>query len=262
LKKSRLKVILTHDVDWPPAGPGAEHIMARRDRFDGRVIERVQKEGFNPYNNIALLMDLERGRGLRSTFFFRPRYDDGTPVSAYSDEVRALQSGGWEVGVHINDAGSFESVSRERDLVGAVCGAPPVGCRVHYLRLVPDSHQYIKRAGFAYDSSLVFSKNEVSPRNAGYLNSGGLIVFPITIMDAYVFTYMKVPEDKVPSMLESAIEACLDRGYMTVLWHDSSILMRGGRSYPKMLDVLASREDVECVTAFQAYRSVPEGGAL
>ena len=252
-------MILTHDIDWPPAGPGPDHVRARRDRFDPAIIARVQKEGFNPYNNIAVLMDLEKANGLRSTFFFRPKYDDGTPVSAYSDEIRNLQSGGWEVGAHINDAGSLESVSTERNLLGEVCGAPPLGCRVHYLRLAPKSHSYIKEAGFEYDSSLVYSKDEVSPRNAGYQTIGGLVVFPITIMDAYVFTYMKVPEEKVPALFNSAIASCMDRGYMTVLWHDSSILMKGGRAYPRICELLASRDDVECMNAREAYQSVMAG---
>jgi len=254
-----LKVILTHDVDWPPAGPGPDHVMARRDRFDPRIIEKVQREGFNPYNNIGLLMDIERARGLRSTFFFRPKYDDGTPVSAYSKEIRDLLAGGWEVGVHINDAGSPGSISTERKLVGEICGAPPLGCRIHYLRLGPNSHSYIKGAGFAYDSSVMHSKDEVTPRNAGYETTNGLIVFPITIMDAYVFTYLRVSEDKVPALFRSAMDACMDRGYMTVLWHDNSILMKGGRAYPKICELFASRDDIECVRGVDAYRSVTEG---
>jgi len=32
-----VKVILTHDIDYPPQGPGLEHILARRDRFSEEV---------------------------------------------------------------------------------------------------------------------------------------------------------------------------------------------------------------------------------
>ena len=250
-------MILTHDVDWPPAGPGLQHVLARRERFDPDVIRRAENEGFNPYNNIDSIMEMERENGLRSTFFFRPTYDDGTPVSAYSHQMGRLLSGGWEVGAHLNNAGSLESVAREREEVGSASGAAPLGCRVHYLRLEAGSHSFMRRAGFAYDSSVEFSKEEVTPRNAGFLVSGGLLVFPITIMDTYLFTYMKVPEERVLGVIDSAIDMCRDRGYMTILWHDTSILMKGGRAYAEACKMLGSRSGVECVTAGDAYRSVP-----
>ena len=252
-KGSPLKVILTHDVDWPPRGPGSDHVLARRERFDATTLDRVVREGFNPYNNIDLLMDLERDNGQRSTFFFRPLYDDGTPVSEYSDSIRKLVAGGWEVGVHLNDASSLESVRMERDIVGRVCGASPIGCRVHYLRVEASSHEYIKRAGFGYDSSVMYARDEITPRNAGFLMKDGLVVFPITIMDAYLFSYVRVPEERVVEVFESALERCADRGFMTVVWHDSSVLMKGGRAYTQVCEMLASREDVRCVTAREAY---------
>ena len=226
--------------------------MARRDRFEQGVLERVAREGFNPYNNINLLMEMEAANGLRSTFFFRPRYDDGTPVSEYASYIGDLKARGWEVGAHLNDAGSLESIRSERDQIGKVLGAPPLGCRVHYLRLNEGSHSYMRRAGFEYDSSVMPYKDQVSPKSAGFQLKEGLIVFPITIMDAYLFTYMKVPEDKVPGVLEAAIASCKATGYMTILWHDNSVLMKGGRAYARICEVLASRKDVECVTAIEA----------
>jgi hypothetical protein len=255
-KGDKLRVILTHDIDWPPAGPGLEHIVARRERFEPEVIERAIREGFNPYNNIGPIMDLERESGIRSTFFFRPLYDDGTPVAAYSETIRKLLAGGWEVGAHLNDASSFESVRREREQVGAVSGSLPQGCRVHYLRLAKESHAFMSRAGFDYDSSLMGRKDEVTPENAGFHHEKGLYVFPITIMDAYLFTYMKVSEEKVPGVFEAAIASCHGRGYMTVLWHDNSILMKGGKAYPSICRLLASRDDIECITGAQACRLV------
>lgn len=251
-----MKVILTHDVDWPPLGPGKDHILARKDRFDPGVIDRVVKQGFNPYNNIRLIMDTERDNGLRSTFFFRPRYDDGTPVSEYADTIRTLVAGGWEVGAHLNNTGSLEAVKSEREVLGRTFGVPPVGCRAHYLRLGPSSHAYMRSAGFGYDSSLMVSKDRIDPRSAGYETRDGIAVFPITIMDAYLFTHMHVPEEKVLSVFETAIRDCADRGYMTVLWHDTSMLMKGGRAYPQVCKMLAARADVVCVTALGAYRSL------
>jgi peptidoglycan/xylan/chitin deacetylase (PgdA/CDA1 family) len=254
--EKKLKIILTHDVDWPPAGPGLEHILARRNRFDTATIEKTINEGFNPYNNVDLLMEMEESHGLRSTFFFRPKYDDGTSAASYAGAIQKLITKGWEVGAHINDSGSFESILSERREVGACCGKLPIGCRAHYLRLSEGSHSYMRRAGFAYDSSLMFVKDQISPRNAGFLLRDGLVVFPITIMDAYLFTYMRVPEEKVTQIFDDAIRTCKDRQYMTVLWHDSSVLMKGGRTYSQLCERLATRDDVECVKAYDAFLSV------
>jgi hypothetical protein len=255
----KLKIILTHDIDWPPAGPGLNHVLARRDRFDASTIEKAVREGFNPYNNIDLLMEMEGSRGLRSTFFFRPRYDDGTPVASYADSIRKLESEGWEVGVHVNDSRSLESLLSERREVGSYCSEPPRGCRAHYLRLDKESHSYMRRAGFDYDSSLMFSKTEILPKNAGFFTVDGLVVFPITIMDTYLFTYMGVSEENVVEVVDGAIDTCIDRQCMTILWHDSSLLMKGGRVYSQLCELVAARDDVECMTARDALLSLPEG---
>jgi peptidoglycan/xylan/chitin deacetylase (PgdA/CDA1 family) len=59
-------------------GPGAAHILARRDRFPPDVIRKVIDEGFDPYYGIPKVMEIEEEFGIRSTFFFRPRYDVAT----------------------------------------------------------------------------------------------------------------------------------------------------------------------------------------
>jgi len=251
----RLKVILTHDIDWPPEGPGLAHVLARKDRFDSSIIQKSVDEGFNPYNNIRRLMDIEDKLSVRSTFFFRPRYDDGTPVSSYADIMRELTQGGWEVGAHLNDASSFQSIKSERESIASAVGQHPAGCRVHYLRIAEGSHSFMSRAGFSYDSSLMFTKDRVDFRNSGCLKKDGLVVFPITIMDTYLFTYMKVPEEKIKQIFEEAIRICKGRTYMTVLWHDSSIMMKGGRMYGQVCQMLATRADIEVVTAGQGYLS-------
>jgi len=251
----KLKVILTHDVDWPPNGPGLAHVLARRERFDAQTVDRALRNGFNPYNNIERLMEIEDGLGVRSTFFFRPRYDDGTPVSLYKSAMERLQSRGWEIGAHLNDASTLESVTLERDLVASAAGHAPIGCRVHYLRLHKGSHSCMREAGFSYDSSVMYSKDAVDPRSSGVVTSEGMTIFPITIMDTYMFTYMKVPEEKVKSIFDKAIRLCSSRRYMTVLWHDSSLLMKGGRMYPGLCESLTTRDDIEVVTARDAFLS-------
>jgi hypothetical protein len=248
-----LRIIITHDVDWPPAGPGVDHVLARRERFADDVILKVAKEGFNPYNCIFELMDIEEAIGFRSTFFFRPRYDDGTLVDAYQDTIRALVKGGWEIGVHVNDASKFESIKEEKRAVETVAGET-LGSRVHYLKVNDPS--FLEAAGFAYDSSVMFSRNDIDARNTGFFNWGKLVVFPITIMDSYLFSYMRVREENVVATVDKAADTAVEKGFMTLLWHDCSIKMKGGRMYPKVLEALSSRENTKLMRGIDAYNIV------
>ena len=33
---------LSHDVDWRRQGPSVEHVLARKDRFDSKIFEKVK----------------------------------------------------------------------------------------------------------------------------------------------------------------------------------------------------------------------------
>lgn len=255
---SKLKVILSHDIDWPPSGPGKDHVLARKDRFDEETLKRVIIENFNPYNNIYPILDIEERFGVKSTFFFRPSYDDGTSVAAYVEEMKTLRSRGWEVGAHINDATSLTVIKYQKEQIEDVLGKSVVGCRVHYLRTVEGSFSFMKQAGFSYDSSLMGPKDSISEKNTGYTILDGLVVFPITLMDAYLFTYMKVNEERIIDVFKNAIETAKPRGYMTVIWHDNSLRMKGGRMYSKICEYLASRDDLDLIRAHDAFLAVTE----
>jgi len=260
-------VLLTHDVDWPRHGPGVDHILARRGRFPPGVVEAVLREGFNPYYGVWRVAELEEGFGFRSTFFFRPVYDDGTGVECYEDDVRGLVRGGWEVGVHLNDVGSVEGVVRQ---VGAVESLLPpgrrvVGCRVHYLRIGVSDYWKLREAGLRYDSSLKAFRDRVSAEDMGFRVIDGVVVFPITIMDAYLFTYMRVSEEHVVDVVEEALRVAealpREPRIVTILWHDSSINMVGGRAYGRVLEHLHVREGVKvlrCVDALKLVKGAVE----
>jgi len=248
-----LRVILSHDIDWPPNGPGVNHVLARKERFEDHVISKVIKDGFNPYNGISELMDVEKAVGVRSTFFFRPKYDDGVLVDEYRETIKALVNGGWEIGVHINDASTLESISGEKKTVEATAGKTS-GSRVHYLKVQDNS--LFEAAGFSYDSSTMFRRDTIDTMNTGFYNHGKLIIFPITIMDTYLFSYMHVTEENIVANVGKAADLATEKGFMTILWHDCSIRMKGGRMYPQLLEALASRKNTDLVRAIDAYNSI------
>ena len=256
-----LRVILTHDVDWSPEGPGMDHILARKDRFDEAVIARVVDEGYNPYFNIPDLMAVEDRYGVKSTFFFRPEYEHDILVDSYKDSIKALVSGGWEIGLHVNNASNVDSIRAEREALEKVAKIRLDGCRVHYLGIDLSRLSILESAGFIYDSSITFSKDSIDSRNMGYIRVGGLVVFPITLMDAYMFTYMRVEEERIVKLVNKAVELSCDKGFMTILWHDNSLKMRGGRMYPAILEFLASRDNVSLVRGIDAYKAIMTDGS-
>ena len=256
-------VIMTHDVDWPIKGPGRDHILQRRDRFDQQTVSRVTSDGsYNPYFGIAEMMEIEEKHGIKSTFFFRPAYDDGSPIDQYRQVIRELVRNKWEVGVHINNAKTPDSIRNEKEAIERVAGIPIQGSRVHYLRIAHEDLSLLEKAGIKYDSSAIFSKDSLDKRNTGYLKKGKLIVFPITVMDAYLFTYMHIPEERVIEHIGKALELAPGGSFVTILWHDNVLKMKGGRMYSKIADFLASMDGVRVVRGIDAYKSVRSDSGL
>ena len=85
----------------------------------------------------------------------------------------------------------------------------------------------------------------------GYQKIENILEFPLTIMDAYLFTHMKISEEKILSVIEKSLnisrESNLDFNIMTILWHDNVLKMKGGRMYEKILEFFSNQKDVEMV---------------
>ena len=251
-------LIVTHDVDWPLNGPGASHVLARRERFSPDVISKVIDEGFNPYYGIPKIMEIEEKFAIQSTFFFRPKYDDGGEVGQYDKIIRTLISCGWEIGLHANNTATLEEVNLEKRLLERVAGKSVYGSRVHYLKVSENTFSNLAQSGIKYDSSLTFDKERIDPRNTGYLANNGLIVFPITFMDAYLFTYMGLTEETIIPFMVKMIEKFFASGIqiMTLLWHDNSIMMKGGRCYSELIKQLTANSNITFLKGIEAFELV------
>jgi peptidoglycan/xylan/chitin deacetylase (PgdA/CDA1 family) len=251
-------LIVTHDVDWPRNGPGVSHVLARGDRFDVDVMRRVVDEGFNPYYGVPIVAEIEERFHVRSTFFFRPDYDDGSTVREYKDTMKELGKNKWEIGLHVNNASTVEQIISEKKLVEKIAGLPVYGSRIHYLKVSGDSFLNLAKAGLRYDSSLMYSKERIDIRNSGCLLKNGLIVFPVTFMDAYLFTYMGLTEETVVKFVLKAMDSLYASGVqiITLLWHDNSILMKGGRAYSNLISRLVAKPDIVFLKAIDAFELV------
>jgi hypothetical protein len=161
--------------------------------------------------------------------------------------------------VHINNANNLSTILWEKNVIENILGAKVYGSRVHNLKIKIDDLPLLHQAGFKYDSSIIFNKYDIDVRNTGYFDVKGIVEFPITIMDAYLFTYMNVTEDKVIDCISRALNIGAKSKFITILWHDCSIKMKGGRMYSKILELLHSRDHLKVVRMIDAYKMILGG---
>ena len=240
-------IFLSHDVDWRRQGPTPEHVLARKDRFDPEIFDKTKPEDL--YRNIPQFMELEEKFGIRSTFFFRTLYENGN-VDDYEDDIQTLQKGNWEIGLHADpqSVNNIEKIKIEKEKLESLTKRPIFGNRVHFLNYDLELPSKLNELGFLYDSSLRHSKDKIDEKEMGFSKIDGVIEFPVTLMDAYLFTHMKIEENEIVSEFEKALDIGRNipkENVISVIWHDNVLKMKGGRMYEKILEFLTSQEDVK-----------------
>ena len=263
-------IFLSHDVDWRRQGPPLEHILERKGRFDSEIFEKTKPEDL--YRNIPQYMELEEKFGIRSTFFFRTVYENGDVID-YEDDIKQLQASNWEIGLHTDPSSidDIEKIRLEKEKLESITKKPIFGNRVHFLNYNSELLNKLEKLDFSYDSSLRHSKNQIDEKEMRYFrnnpisNNRGhyemdpskwIVEFPVTLMDAYLFTHMKIKEDKIISEFEKTLDISrnlwdgegLYGGVITVIWHDNVLKMIGGRMYKQILEFLTSQDDVQIVS--------------
>jgi len=240
-------IFLSHDVDWRLQGPPIEHILERKDRFEQELFENTKPE--NLYRNIPEYMEIEEKFDVRSTFFFRTFYENGN-VLDYEDDIKQLQKLDWEIGLHTNPSSinDLDKIRLEKEKLESISGKQIIGNRVHYLNYNSELPEKLEKLGFSYDSSLRHSKDIIDEKEMGYSRINGIIEFPVTLMDAYLFTYMKIQEDGIIPEFQKTLDlgrSLSENNVISVIWHDNVLKMKGGRMYKQILEFLTSQDDVE-----------------
>ena len=240
-------IFLSHDVDWRRQGPSIEHIQARKDRFDPEIFSKTKPEEL--YRNIPEYIELEEKFGIRSTFFFRTLYENGN-VDDYEDDIQTLQKGNWEIGLHTDPKSveDIEKIKQEQEKLESLTRKPIIGNRVHFLNYNSELPKKLNELGFLYDGSLRHSKDKIDEKEMGHTKIDGLIEFPVTLMDAYLFTHMGIKEEGIIPEFKKTIDIgrnFSDVNVISVIWHDNVLKMKGGRMYEKILEFLTSQDDVK-----------------
>ena len=240
-------IFLSHDVDWRLQGPPIEHILERKDRFEQELFKNTKPE--NLYRNIPEYMEIEEKFDVRSTFFFRTFYENGN-VLDYEDDIKQLQKLDWEIGLHTNPSSinDLDKIRLEKEKLESISGKQIIGNRVHYLNYNSELPEKLEKLGFSYDSSLRHSKNIIDEKEMGYSRINGIIEFPVTLMDAYLFTHMKIQEDGIIPEFQKTLDlgrSLSENNVISVIWHENVLKMKGGRVYKQILEFLTSQDDVE-----------------
>jgi peptidoglycan/xylan/chitin deacetylase (PgdA/CDA1 family) len=240
-------VFLSHDVDWRRQGAPIGHIIARKERFEKDILEDLAED--NPYYNLPEYINIEDKYNVKSTFFFRTTYENGN-FEDYEDDITTLISGGWEVGLH-SDPSSVDDIMkiyREKRKLEMLTKTSIKGNRVHYLNFNDKLPMKLQKLGFEYDSSLSISKDKIGKQAIRHRIYDEVIEFPITLMDAYLFTYMHLTEEKILCAFKKTLNLCRNEvdhiNIITIIWHDNVLRMKGGRMYDKILEYLVSQDDV------------------
>jgi len=231
-----MRIILTHDVDSVSKPIG--HVLKRWRRFSLKDLLMHVFGLKSLYNNLRELEKLEDRYGYRSTIFVPTVL---FPISRVSDQLLGMADDGWEIGLHFVVEGhqlrSLIMMERERleDVFGEIHGV-----RTHMLAVSDGLLEEYWRAGFKYDSSI---RAEECSRYETYRVRGEMAEIPIGIMDADLFGRLNMSEEEAWRYITRKIENAERMGasQFTVLFHQESLRMKGGRLYGKLLEFLSEK---------------------
>jgi peptidoglycan/xylan/chitin deacetylase (PgdA/CDA1 family) len=223
-----MKIVLTHDVD--SIRKPLRHVLSVRKRFEKRDLA-LHLLGFkNLYNNIDELVSLEDKYGVRSTFFIPV---DLFPISEIADTVRSVKAKGWEIALHFVTEGNQEEgfLFMKKEFLESLFGQV-FGVRTHNLVINEALLSIFEKSGFKYDSSL---RAETAKTYKPFKIRKNLVEIPIGVMDADLFGRLKMGEEEARKYILTRMEKARVEGFFTVLFHQESFKMRGGRLYKEIL---------------------------
>ena len=234
----KLTICLTHDVDR----------VYKSYQYVTHDLVKLKIENLkdlfhrnNPYWNFHEIMSIEKKYKVKSTFFFleesikfdifsyknwklslgKYKFND----FAVEKMIRIIDKHGWEIGLHgsYNSYKNLSLLKKEKNKLEKVVGKPVLGIRQHYLNLnIPETWIIQKKAGFLYDASFGI-KNKIGFPIGKYHpfvdDKSEMLIFPLALMDGYLFKHSKDYDDAWNKCLKIIDEAEKNNALMVVLWH-------------------------------------------
>lgn len=168
-------------------------------------------------HRVPEVMQVDRRFGIPSTFFVGMRTGLGMSysLSAASQMVKRIQSEGFAVGVHGVAYDDARLIGEEYARFEAIVGrGNRFGVRNHYLRRGAQTPGLQKVAGYSFDSTEYGLKPPY--------DDGGLIEFPVCLMDSYILRDCRndLEEVKRKTLAALAEGERLGLPYFTIIFHD------------------------------------------
>lgn len=260
----KFAVCLTHDIDIIFLSVAdtlyftAKLLMSGQKKDAKRIFFSRFSKNINPFYNFRQIMELEKKYNAKSSFYFlvqNPKDKEyGYNIEELKEELHYIKDSGWEVGLHGSHTSynNLEDIKFRKQKLEKLLGKKIVGYRNHYLRFkVPDTWQFLKDAGFKYDTTLGywdcagFRNGMCNPFKPFNLNSNkeiDIIELPLNIMDGSIFSSF-INGNPIELGFKNAwelIKSLIDtveryRGVITILWHNTSMLGNGLELYEKIL---------------------------
>ncbi|MHA1264810.1 MAG: polysaccharide deacetylase family protein [Candidatus Helarchaeota archaeon] len=242
-------ISISHDVD--KLSESKSHIWKIRRRFSKMTVLKSLLGIANPYNNFNLFLKLERQYGIRSAFYL---LTDEYDIKKISTEIQRLQEHHMDLGLH----GGFGShlntdqLIHEKTKLEKILNQKIYGIRQHFLKFqFPTTWNVQNSAAFCYDTTVGFNDKIGFKLGIAFpfyppdidLNPLPLIELPLIIMDAAIWTWLKLTETAaLETILNIRDSIKRHHGLLTLLWHQCTLKMRGGRIYKELLKLLAVPE--------------------
>jgi hypothetical protein len=241
-------VCISHDVD--KISESKHHIWKIRKRFSKSTVLKALLGISNPYNDLKLYTKLEKKYGASSSFYF---LTDEYDFKKIAKDLQILKQNNKDIGLHggfgtHNDAIKLKD---EKEKLEKIIEKPVYGIRQHFLKFeFPNTWITQNEAKILYDTTVGF--NDKIGFKIGMalpffppdrdLNPLPLIELPLIIMDAAVWTGLKLTEATALQIIQQIRDIIKQNyGLLTILWHNNVLRMHGGRIYGDILNLLVDQ---------------------
>jgi len=229
-------IVLTHDVD--SVRRPLKHVLQRWRRFNITDLIKHILGLTNLYNNIEEILALEDRYGVRSTFFIPVQL---FPIDEIDDILKYAITQGWEVELHY----VYESVQPEallkmqKEYMEQKLSIKVLGVRVHNLIISRDILKMFSKVGILYDST--YRAESLDTYDPTHIEN--ILEIPIAVMDTDLFGRLHMNEEYAIKYIMWKLNTAQARGhrFFTILFHQESYKMKGGRIYRELLRQLVAQ---------------------
>lgn len=238
---------ISHDVD--KISESKNHIWKIRKRFSKVTLVKTFLGISNPYNDLKSFVNLEKKYGINSSFYF---LTDTYDLKKISKDIQILKENNKDIGLHggFGTHTDVDKLKSEKAKLERSIDQPVYGVRQHFIKFdFPTTWIIQNEANFFYDTTVGFN-DRIGFRNGiafpfyppdNDLNQLPLIELPLVIMDAAVWSGLKLTEESALQTIKQISDTIRENnGLLTLLWHNNVLSMHGGRIYKDILKLLVS----------------------